>query len=104
MAVTTAAPPSTAHRHHIAVIPCRWGASRFPGKPLAQLGDKPLLWHVHQRCLEAERLDGVVVATDDERIEEVCHRLGAVRWDAVTDSASGLSWPDRSQRYGHQSA
>ncbi|AKJ10129.1 3-deoxy-manno-octulosonate cytidylyltransferase [Streptomyces incarnatus] len=76
MAVTTAAPPSTARRHRIAVIPCRWGASRFPGKPLAQLGDKPLLWHVHQRCLEAERLDGVVVATDDERIEEVCHRLG----------------------------
>ncbi|MEU6285166.1 3-deoxy-manno-octulosonate cytidylyltransferase [Streptomyces sp. NPDC047028] len=75
MAATTAAPPSTARRHHIAVIPCRWGASRFPGKPLAQLGEKPLLWHVHQRCLEAKRLDGVVVATDDERIEETCHRL-----------------------------
>ncbi|MEC4020472.1 cytidylyltransferase domain-containing protein [Streptomyces sp. H27-D2] len=34
---------------HIAVIPCRWGSSRFPGKPLAGLGDKPLLWHVYQR-------------------------------------------------------
>ncbi|MGX1134962.1 3-deoxy-manno-octulosonate cytidylyltransferase (CMP-KDO synthetase) [Streptomyces glaucescens] len=76
MAATTAAPPSTARRHHIAVIPCRWGASRFPGRPLAQLGDKPLLWHVHQRCLEAKCLDGVVVATDDERIEKACHRLG----------------------------
>ncbi|WP_318209457.1 MULTISPECIES: 3-deoxy-manno-octulosonate cytidylyltransferase [unclassified Streptomyces] len=76
MAATTAAPPSTVPRHHIAVIPCRWGASRFPGKPLAQLGDKPLLWHVHQRCLEAKRLDGVVVATDDERIEAACKELG----------------------------
>ncbi|MCX5317811.1 3-deoxy-manno-octulosonate cytidylyltransferase [Streptomyces sp. NBC_00154] len=76
MAATTAAPPSTASRHHIAVIPCRWGASRFPGKPLAQLGGKPLLWHVHQRCLEAKHLDGVVVATDDERIEEACRDLG----------------------------
>ncbi|MEU4268978.1 NTP transferase domain-containing protein [Streptomyces sp. NPDC026092] len=65
MAATTTAPPNTARRHHVA----------FPGKPLAQLGDKPL-WHVHQRCLEAERLDGVVVATDDERIERVCHELG----------------------------
>ncbi|MFF7777067.1 3-deoxy-manno-octulosonate cytidylyltransferase [Streptomyces tanashiensis] len=77
MAATTSAPPSTApRRHHLAVIPCRWGASRFPGKPLAQLGDKPLFWHVHQRCLEAKRLDGVVVATDDERIERACHELG----------------------------
>ncbi|MEV5150875.1 3-deoxy-manno-octulosonate cytidylyltransferase [Streptomyces werraensis] len=76
MAATTAAPPNTTHRHHIAVIPCRWGASRFPGKPLAQLGCKPLLWHVHQRCLEAKHLDSVVVATDDERIEEACHELG----------------------------
>jgi 3-deoxy-manno-octulosonate cytidylyltransferase (CMP-KDO synthetase) len=76
VAATTAAPPSTPPRRHIAVIPCRWGASRFPGKPLAQLGDKPLLWHVHQRCLEAKRLDGVVVATDDERIEAACQELG----------------------------
>ncbi|MFC8291133.1 3-deoxy-manno-octulosonate cytidylyltransferase [Streptomyces sp. NPDC057242] len=72
---TTAVPPSTA-RHHVAVIPCRWEASRFPGKPLAPLGDKPLLWHVHQRCLKAKRLDGVVVATDDERIMEACRALG----------------------------
>lgn len=76
MAATTAAPPNTTPRRHIAVIPCRWGASRFPGKPLAQLGEKPLMWHVHQRCLEAKRLDSVVVATDDGRIEEACHELG----------------------------
>lgn len=72
---TTASQQSTVHRR-IAVIPCRWGASRFPGKPLAPLGGKPLLWHVHQRCLEAQRLDDVVVATDDERIEQTCRRLG----------------------------
>ncbi len=73
----TAAPtarPRT-ERRHIAIIPCRWGASRFPGKPLAPLGDKPLLWHVHKRCMEATRLDGVLVATDDERIEAVCREL-----------------------------
>ncbi|MFI6489102.1 3-deoxy-manno-octulosonate cytidylyltransferase [Streptomyces sp. NPDC050564] len=76
MAATTASPPKTPGRRHIAVIPCRWGASRFPGKPLARLGDKPLLWHVHQRCLEATSLDSAVVATDDERIEAACHELG----------------------------
>ncbi|MCX4785413.1 3-deoxy-manno-octulosonate cytidylyltransferase [Streptomyces sp. NBC_01221] len=76
MAATTVVTLSTAPRRHIAVIPCRWGASRFPGKPLARLGDKPLLWHVHQRCLEAESLDGAVVATDDDRIEAACYQLG----------------------------
>ncbi|MEV8550201.1 hypothetical protein AB0L04_10290 [Streptomyces glaucescens] len=40
MAATTVAPPSTGPRHHIAAIPCRWESSRFPGKPLAQLGGK----------------------------------------------------------------
>ncbi|MFD9291986.1 3-deoxy-manno-octulosonate cytidylyltransferase [Streptomyces sp. NPDC060030] len=58
------------------VLPCRWGASRFPRKPLALLGGKPLLWHVHQRCLEAKRFDGAMVATDDERIEAACRELG----------------------------
>ncbi|MFD7016660.1 3-deoxy-manno-octulosonate cytidylyltransferase [Streptomyces sp. NPDC059928] len=76
MAATTALIPGAAPRRHVAVIPCRWGASRFPGKPLARLGDKPLLWHVHQRCLEAKRLGGAVVATDDERIEAACRQLG----------------------------
>ncbi|MFE3861864.1 3-deoxy-manno-octulosonate cytidylyltransferase [Streptomyces goshikiensis] len=75
MAATTAQPTGTTPRRHIAVIPCRWGASRFPGKPLARLGDKPLLWHVHQRCLEAKRLDGAIVATDDARIEAACRQL-----------------------------
>ncbi|MFD8607397.1 3-deoxy-manno-octulosonate cytidylyltransferase [Streptomyces sp. NPDC059631] len=76
MAASTARQTAAQRRRHIAVIPCRWGASRFPGKPLALLGDKPLLWHVHQRCLEAKRLDGAIVATDDERIEAACRELG----------------------------
>ncbi|MFJ9085878.1 3-deoxy-manno-octulosonate cytidylyltransferase [Streptomyces sp. NPDC102384] len=76
MAATTASPPTARGRRHIAVIPCRWGASRFPGKPLALLGDKPLLWHVHQRCLEATSLESAVVATDDARIEAACRELG----------------------------
>lgn len=76
MAATTAQPTDAKPRRHIAVIPCRWGASRFPGKPLALLGGKPLLWHVHQRCLKAKRLDRAIVATDDERIEAACRELG----------------------------
>lgn len=88
---TSAPTPSAAPRRHIAVIPCRWGSTRFPGKPLAQLGNKPLLWHVHQRCVEARRLHSAVVATDDKRIEEVCHELGI---DCVR-TANHLTGTDR---------
>ncbi|MFF4534295.1 3-deoxy-manno-octulosonate cytidylyltransferase [Streptomyces sp. NPDC001407] len=64
-----------ATRRHIAIIPCRWGASRFPGKPLAILGTMPLLWHVHRRCQQAHHIDDAVVATDDDRIEATCRQL-----------------------------
>ncbi|MET8048529.1 3-deoxy-manno-octulosonate cytidylyltransferase [Streptosporangium sp. NPDC005286] len=61
--------------HHVAVIPCRYGSTRFPGKPLALLGDKPLMWHVYQRCQQAERIVETFIATDDPRIQEECRRL-----------------------------
>ncbi|WP_442811511.1 MULTISPECIES: cytidylyltransferase domain-containing protein [unclassified Streptosporangium] len=60
---------------HVVVIPCRYGSIRFPGKPLALLGDKPLMWHVYQRCQKAERIAETFIATDDARIQEVCRRL-----------------------------
>lgn len=70
------APRTSARPRHIAVIPCRWGASRFPGKPLAPLGGRPLLWHVHQRCLEADAISETIVATDDDRVRAACDGLG----------------------------
>ncbi|MBE8477514.1 3-deoxy-manno-octulosonate cytidylyltransferase [Streptomyces justiciae] len=59
-----------------AVIPCRYGSTRFPGKPLAELAGMPLMWHVHQQCLKARQVAEAVVATDDERIADACVRLG----------------------------
>ncbi|WP_328436564.1 3-deoxy-manno-octulosonate cytidylyltransferase [Streptomyces sp. NBC_00444] len=60
----------------VAVIPCRYGSTRFPGKPLAQLAGMPLMWHVHQQCLKAQHVDEAIVATDDERIADACAQLG----------------------------
>jgi 3-deoxy-manno-octulosonate cytidylyltransferase (CMP-KDO synthetase) len=57
---------------HLAIIPARWSSTRFPGKPLADLGGHPLFWHVHQRCLQAKLIVGAVVATDDPRIAKAC--------------------------------
>ncbi len=50
----------------IAIIPARYGSSRFPGKPLAMLGDKTVIQRVYEQVSNA--LDNVLVATDDERI------------------------------------
>ncbi|MFY1658803.1 3-deoxy-manno-octulosonate cytidylyltransferase [Micromonospora sp. WMMD1274] len=70
--------------NHLAVIPCRWGSTRFPGKPLAALGGKPLFWHVYQRCLQSRSIVGAVVATDDRRIATTSEELGVPH--VLTDS------------------
>jgi len=59
----------------IGVIPCRYQSSRFPGKPLALIGDKPMMWHVYQRAIESNSLDEIYIATDDSRIEKAAIEL-----------------------------
>lgn len=55
----------------VAVIPARYGASRFPGKPLAPIAGKPMLQHVFERARQAQRVERTIIATDDERILQV---------------------------------
>ena len=59
------------------IIPARWGSSRFPGKPLHQLAGKSLLHHVFERVRACEKLDILLVATDDERIRDAALGFGA---------------------------
>ena len=59
----------------IGVIPARYKSSRFPGKPLADICGKPMVWWVYQQAIKVEELDDVYVATDDERISSVCTEL-----------------------------
>ncbi|MBY0124247.1 3-deoxy-manno-octulosonate cytidylyltransferase [Bacillus sp. S/N-304-OC-R1] len=60
----------------IGVIPARYNSSRFPGKPLADIWGKPMIWWVHHKLNMVQELDEVFVATDDIRIEQVCKELG----------------------------
>ncbi len=60
------------------IIPARFAAQRFPGKPLADLGGKPLVAHVVERARGARRVDVVAVATDDERIARAAEEAGAL--------------------------
>ncbi|MGQ9660158.1 MAG: 3-deoxy-manno-octulosonate cytidylyltransferase [Thermochromatium sp.] len=57
------------------VIPARYGSTRLPGKPLVDIGGKPMIQHVVERA-QASGANEVVVATDDPRIREVCAKLG----------------------------
>ena len=73
----------------IAIIPARYGATRFPGKALHLLAGKPLVQHVWERCREAKRLDGVIIATDDLRIAEAAFGFGAEVAMTRADHPSG---------------
>jgi 3-deoxy-manno-octulosonate cytidylyltransferase (CMP-KDO synthetase) len=59
------------------IIPARYGAQRFPGKPLADLAGRPVIAHVVERARRARGVDVVAVATDDERIARAAERAGA---------------------------
>lgn len=61
----------------VGVIPARYGSSRLPGKPLADLHGKPLLYYVYRRASRARTLNQVLIATDDERIYRTAADFGA---------------------------
>lgn len=60
----------------LAVIPARFSSGRLPGKPLADIGGRPMVVRVWERVRRAQ-VDRVVVATDDARIGEAARAVGA---------------------------
>jgi len=58
------------------VIPARYGSSRFPGKPLAMLGRKPMIQHVYEQAVACRAVTNVLVATDDDRIKQAVEQFG----------------------------
>ncbi|MDF1537210.1 MAG: 3-deoxy-manno-octulosonate cytidylyltransferase [bacterium] len=75
----------------VVVIPARYGSTRFPGKPLADLDGKPLIEHVYRRACLAD-VEDVIVATDDRRIEEAVLGFGG---RCVMTGSSHRSGSDR---------
>lgn len=59
----------------IGVIPARYKSSRFEGKPLADICGKPMIWWVYTQAIKVEEFAEVYVATDDERIFNICRDL-----------------------------
>ena len=59
----------------VAVIPARYKSTRFPGKPLADICGKPMIWWVYQQAKKVEDFNEVYVATDSTEIEDVCKKF-----------------------------
>nr|WP_321465881.1 3-deoxy-manno-octulosonate cytidylyltransferase [uncultured Desulfobulbus sp.] len=64
------------NRRIIIVIPARYGSTRLPGKPLAEIHGKPMVQHVYERALLVPEVETVVVATDDNRVMEAVQAFG----------------------------
>lgn len=71
----------------IGIIPARYASTRFPGKPLALLGGKPVIQHVYEKAASA--LDEAYVATDDQRIFDAVQQFGGQAVMTRTDHKSG---------------
>jgi len=88
------------------IIPARYGSTRFPGKPLADIAGKPMFFHVYERATKCPELTKTVLATDDERIFSAAKALDVPAvmtrkdhpsgTDRVLEAAQLLNLPDDS--------
>ena len=83
----------------VGIIPARYASTRLPGKPLKDILGYPMIWWVYKRVCSVKALDEIYVATDDDRIKEVCeqyeipvimtspdHPNGAMRLQEVSET------------------
>ncbi len=73
----------------LGIIPARYGSTRLEGKPLIDLGGKPMIQHVYERAKKT--LDHVVVATDDQRIFDAVENFGGAAVMTSPDHNSGTN-------------
>ncbi len=71
----------------LGIIPARYASTRFPGKPLAMLGDKPMIQWVYERA--SSLFEHLIVATDDQRIYEAVKLFGGKVQMTSVDHSSG---------------
>ncbi len=75
----------------VAVIPARFGSTRFPGKPLAAKTGKPLIQHVCEQAARSRSVGRIIVATDDARILDAVRGFGGEAIMTRADHPNGTS-------------
>lgn len=73
----------------VAIIPARYDSSRFPGKVLALLAGRPLVFHTYERTCKASLVDEVIVATDNPEVEQQLVALGVQVAMTRSDHSTG---------------
>ena len=73
----------------LGVIPARFASTRLMGKPLADIGGKPMIQHTYESSLKSKLLQKVIIAVDDEKVAEVAQKFGAKVIMTPKDIATG---------------
>jgi 3-deoxy-manno-octulosonate cytidylyltransferase (CMP-KDO synthetase) len=73
----------------LGIIPSRYASTRFPGKPLVDIAGKSMIQRVYEQAKKCDKLDEVIVATDDERIYSHVIDFGGKAQMTATDHQSG---------------
>ncbi|NDG93139.1 MAG: 3-deoxy-manno-octulosonate cytidylyltransferase [Gammaproteobacteria bacterium] len=74
----------------IALIPARMASSRLPGKPLVDIGGKPMIQHVYERAVQS-KADEVLIVTDAAEIQDAATGFGASTVMTSVEHSSGTS-------------
>ncbi len=73
----------------IGIIPARFASTRLMGKPLAVIGNKPMIQHTYESTLKSKLLNEVIIAVDDEKVAQVARAFGAKVVVTPKDIATG---------------
>ncbi len=76
----------------LGVIPARYASTRFPGKPLIDIGGKSMIQRVYEQAIKCSGFEKVIIATDDERIQKEAERINA---EVIKTSSEHPSGTDR---------
>ena len=86
------------------VIPARYASTRLPGKPLLKIAGRPMLQYVHEQALQSGAAE-VIVATDDQRIQDAANAFGATvcmtsaahesGTERLAEVAAQMEWDDQ---------
>lgn len=73
----------------VGIIPARFASTRLMGKPLADIGGKPMIQHTYESAKTSKLLHDVIIATDDEKVADVSRRFGAKTFLTPKDIPTG---------------
>lgn len=79
----------------LGVIPARYASTRLPGKPLSEIGGKPMLRHTYENALKSTLIDEVLIATDDVRIQKAAEGFNApviMTPDSINTGSDRIAW------------